>query len=79
MNCIMTALKTDMVIKQNYCLMILIVSLMRQKLVMFMKLFHYDKEICDFSNYPEKSKYCDHSNILITGKVKDETSGTTVK
>ena len=52
---------------------------MRQKLVMFMKLFHYDKEICDFSNYPEKSKYYDHSNILITGKVKDETSGTTVK
>ena len=27
----------------------------------------------DFSNYSTKSKYYDNSNLLVTGKVKDET------
>ena len=29
----------------------------------------------DFSNYSTKSKYCDDSNKLVIGKMKDETGG----
>ena len=37
--------------------------------------FSKDKEMFDFSNYSVKSKYCDESNKLVVGKMKDETGG----
>ena len=37
--------------------------------------FSRDKEMLDFSNYSTKSKYCDDSNKLVIGKMKDETGG----
>ena len=33
----------------------------------------------DFSNYLTKSKYCDDSTKLVTGKMKDETGGVTIE
>ena len=36
--------------------------------------FSSDKEMFDFSNYSTKSKYCDNSNKLVVGKMKDETA-----
>ena len=33
----------------------------------------------DFSNYSTKSKYCDSSNKLVIGKVKDETGGVSIE
>ena len=32
----------------------------------------------DFSNYSNKSKYCDVSNKLVIGKMKDETRGDAI-
>ena len=37
--------------------------------------FSSNKEMFHFSNYSTESKYCDDSNKLVIGKVKDETSG----
>ena len=36
--------------------------------------FSNDKEMFDFSSYSTKSKYYDHSNKLVVGKMKDETA-----
>ena len=36
--------------------------------------FSSNKELFDFSNYSTKSKYCDNSNKLVIGKMKDETT-----
>ena len=33
----------------------------------------------DFSNYLTKSKYCDDSNKLFVGKMKDETGGVMIE
>ena len=33
----------------------------------------------DFSNYLTKSKYCDNSNKLYIGKMKDETKGIAIE
>ena len=33
----------------------------------------------DFTNYSTKSKYCDNSNKLVIGKIKDENAGVAVK
>ena len=33
----------------------------------------------DFSNYSNKSEYYDNSNILVAGKMKDETAGVTIE
>ena len=33
----------------------------------------------DFSNYSADSKYYDDSNKLVTGKMKDEAVGVTIK
>ena len=33
----------------------------------------------DFSNYSTKSKYCDDSNKLVIGKMKDEIAGVAIK
>ena len=38
-----------------------------------------NKEEFDFTNYSTKSKYCDNSNKLVTGKIKDENGGAVVK
>ena len=37
--------------------------------------FSKDKEMFDISNYFTESKYCDDSNQLVAGKIKDETGG----
>ena len=34
--------------------------------------FSTNKEMFDFSSYSAKSKYYDHSNKLVVGKIKDE-------
>ena len=34
-----------------------------------------NKEIFDVSNYSSKLKYCNDSNELVIGKLKDETGG----
>ena len=36
--------------------------------------FSNNKEVFDFSNYSNKSKYYDNSNKLVVGKMKDETA-----
>ena len=41
--------------------------------------FNSNKEMFDFSNYSIKSKYYDNSNKLVIGKMRDETSGITIK
>ena len=41
--------------------------------------FSNDKEMFDFSNYSTKSKYCDNSNKLVVGKMKDETAGVVIE
>ena len=41
--------------------------------------FSGNKEMFDFSNYSTKSKYCDNSNKLVIGKMKDETGGVAPK
>ena len=33
----------------------------------------------DFRNYSAISKYCDDSNKLVIGKVKDKTGGAAIK
>ena len=38
-----------------------------------------NKEEFDFTNYSTKSKYCDNSNKLVIGKIKDENAGVAVK
>ena len=41
--------------------------------------FSSNKEMFDFSNYSTKSKYCDNSNKLVIGKMKDETGGVAIE
>ena len=41
--------------------------------------FSRDKGMFDFSNYWTKSKYCDDSNKLVIGKMKDENSGVAIE
>ena len=41
--------------------------------------FSSDKEIFDFSDYSTKSNYCDNSNIVVIGKMKDETGGVAIE
>ena len=41
--------------------------------------FSSGKEIFDFSNYSNKSKFYDDLNKLVTGKMKDETGGIAIK
>ena len=41
--------------------------------------FSNDKEMFDFGNYSAKSKYYDHSNKLVVGKMKDETAGVAIE
>ena len=36
--------------------------------------FRKDKEMLDFSNYSNKSRYYDDSNKLVVGKMNDETA-----
>ena len=38
-----------------------------------------NKEIFDFSNYLTKSKYYDHSNKSVIGKMEDETGGVAIE
>ena len=40
--------------------------------------FSSDKEMLDLRNYSTKSKY-DNSNILVVGKMKNETAGVVIK
>ena len=41
--------------------------------------FTNGKEMFDFSNYSTKSKYYDHSNKLVIGKMKDDTAGVAIE
>ena len=41
--------------------------------------FKNDKEMYDFSNYSNNSKYCYNSNKLMVGKIKDETAGVAIE
>ena len=41
--------------------------------------FSSNKKMFDFSNYSAKSKYHDDLNILVIGKMKDETGGVGIK
>ena len=41
--------------------------------------FSSNKEMFDFSNYSTKSKYCNNSNKLVIGKIKDETCSVAIK
>ena len=36
-------------------------------------------EMLDFGNYSTKSKYFDHSNKLVIGKMKDENKDVVIK
>ena len=65
MSSIMIALKINTVKTQDYYSQALIEDVYED--------FRKDKEKFDFSNYSAKSKYCDDSNKLVAGKVKDKT------
>ena len=41
--------------------------------------FSKDKEMFGFNNYSTKSKYYHNSNKLVTGKMKNERAGVTIK
>ena len=41
--------------------------------------FKNDKEMYDFSNYSNNSKYCYNSNKLMVGKIKDEAAGVAIE
>ena len=41
--------------------------------------FSNDKEMFNFSNYSTKSKYCENSNKLVVGEMKDETAGIAIE
>ena len=41
--------------------------------------FSMDKKMFHFSNYSDNKKYYDESNKLVVDKMKDETSGVTIK
>ena len=40
--------------------------------------FSKEKEMFDFNNEFSKSKFCDDSNKLVVGKLKDETAGVAI-
>ena len=40
--------------------------------------FISDEKTFDFTNYSTKSKYCDNSNKLVIGKMKDETGSVAI-
>ena len=42
---------------------------------MFYEEFFKHKHLFDFSNYPEDSKFFDHANKKVIGKMKDESEG----
>ena len=41
--------------------------------------FSHNKEIFDFGNYSNKSKYYDNSNKLVVGKMTDKTAGVAIE
>ena len=41
--------------------------------------FSHNKEMFDFSNYSNKSKYYNNSNKLVVAKMADETAGVAIK
>ena len=41
--------------------------------------FSKNKEMLGFNNYSAKSKYYDHSNKLVFGKMRDETGGFAIE
>ena len=41
--------------------------------------FSNNRDMFDFSNYSTKSKYCDTSNKLVVGKMKDETAAVAIE
>ena len=41
--------------------------------------FNKNKEMFDFSNFSADSKYCNDSNKLVVGKMKDKTGGAAIK
>ena len=41
--------------------------------------FSKNKEMIAFNNYSAKSKYYDHSNKLVVGKMRDETGGFAIE
>ena len=71
----MIILKIVMTISQNYYSQTLIFECMKLKLKKFIKNLALIKKIFDFSNYSTESKYCDNSNKLAIGKMKDESGG----
>ena len=73
MNSIMITLKINMVTTQDYRSQILIVSCMKLKLKMTIKIIATIKKMFDVSDYSTKSKYYDNSNKLVAAKMKDET------
>ena len=71
----MIILKIVMTISQNYYSQTLIFECMKLKLKKFIKNLALIKKIFDFNNCSTKSKYCDNSNKLVIGKMKDESGG----
>ena len=41
--------------------------------------FNSDNKMFSFSKYSTESKYCDNSNKLVIGKMKDETGGVSIE
>ena len=52
---------------------------MKLKVKMSIEDFSGNKEMLDFSNCSNKSKYYDDSNKLVIGKMKDETGGVAIE
>ena len=41
--------------------------------------FNSDNKMFSFSKHSTESKYCDNSNKLVIGKMKDETGGVSIE
>ena len=72
-------IKTNIVTKLGYYLLILIVYCTKLKLKIFVKIWVRTKKCLIFINYSAKSKFCINSNALDVGKMKDKTAGLPIR
>ena len=63
---------------QDHFLQALIVLTCELKIKDVREDFNHDKQMFDFNNYSNKSKYYDNSNKIVIGKIKVKTAGIAI-
>ena len=63
---------------QDYFLQALIVLTCELKIKDVREDFNHDKQMFDFNNYSNKSKYCGNSNKIVIGKIKVKAAGIAI-